>query len=294
MFPPGLRIGLTPPGDLKPSTHFPGFEDIDRKVAVTIFDLPGNAYAEMERAANPDSQPGLTEVKQEAFKFNSGTGTLISAQVDHDGAKLRQWILLARASAARISPMLIKVDVPDAARAVYSDAAIRQALASVTFRPAPIQEQLGLLPFKLGEMAGFRVAKVLSGGSVILTEGPGDDLGKQPYIVVSIGRGSPEQPADRQRFARDLLLSAPLHELTYAVGRGHAHRRPARLRNPGAGQGAQRRAADGGAMAALQRQRLSARHRRRAQGRLGRDVYPLPRGARRRRTALNERQSARI
>ena len=58
--------------------------------------------------------------------------------------------------------MLIKVDVPDAARAVYSDAAIRQALASVTFRPAPIQEQLGLLPFKLGEMAGFRVVKVTS------------------------------------------------------------------------------------------------------------------------------------
>ena len=114
--------------------------------------------------------------------------------------------------------MLVKVDVPDAARAVYSDAAIRQALASVTFRPAPIQEQLGLLPFKLGEMAGFRVAKVLSGGSVILTEGPGDDLSKQPYLVVSIGRGSPEQPADRQRFARDLLLSAPLHELSMQSG----------------------------------------------------------------------------
>ena len=33
VFPPGLRIGLAPPGDLKPSTHFPGFEDIDRKVS---------------------------------------------------------------------------------------------------------------------------------------------------------------------------------------------------------------------------------------------------------------------
>ena len=52
VFPPGLRIGLEPPGDLKPSTHFPGFEDIDRKVGVTILDLPASAYAELERAAN--------------------------------------------------------------------------------------------------------------------------------------------------------------------------------------------------------------------------------------------------
>ena len=80
--------------------------------------------------------------------------------------------------------MLIKVDVPDAALAVYSDAAIRQALASVTFRPTPIQEQLGLLPFKVSELAGFRVMKVLAAGGVIMTEGPNDDIGNQPYMIV--------------------------------------------------------------------------------------------------------------
>ncbi len=32
---------------------------------------------------------------------------------------------------------------------------------------------------------------------MILTEGRGDDLSKQPYVIVSIGRGSPEQPDDR-------------------------------------------------------------------------------------------------
>jgi hypothetical protein len=218
VYPPGLRIGLAPPGDLKPSTRFPGFEDIDRKVMVTIFDLPGNAYAEIERVAEPNNQTGLSEVKREAFTFHSGAGTLISAHVEQGGAKLRQWILLARANPDQNLAMLIRVDVPDAARAVYSDAAIRQALASVTFRPVPIQEQLGLLPFKFGQLAGFRVSKVLAGGSVILTEGPGDDLGKQAYIVVSIGRGSPEQPADRQRFARDMLLATPLREVAIKSG----------------------------------------------------------------------------
>jgi hypothetical protein len=103
--------------------------------------------------------------------------------------------------------------VPETARAVYSDAVIRQALASVTFRPMPIQEQLGLLPFKLGQLAGFRVMQVLAQGGVILTEGPTDDLSKQPYVIVSIGQGSPEQPDDRARFARDLLSSAPLRDI---------------------------------------------------------------------------------
>ena len=218
VFPPGLRIGLTPPGDLKPSTHFPGFEDIDRKVTVTILDLPGSVYPEIERAAKPGNQSGLSDVKQEAFTFRSGAGTLISAHVDHDGAKLHKWILLARASADQDLAMVINIDVPDAAHTTYSDAAIRQALASVTFRPTPIKEQLGLLPFTLGEMAGFRVSKVLASGSVILTDGPSDDVNKQPYMVISIGRGSPEQPADRERFSRDLLLAAPLRELTLQPG----------------------------------------------------------------------------
>ena len=90
--------------------------------------------------------------------------------------------------------MLINVDVPEAARAVYSDAVIRKALASVTFRPTPIQEQLGMLPFKLNELAGFRVMQAMPRGGVILTDGPTDDINKQPYIIVSVGPGAPSEP----------------------------------------------------------------------------------------------------
>ena len=49
---------------------------------------------------------------------------------------------------------------------------------------------------------------------MILTDGPSDDLSKQPYMIVSIGRGAPEQPDDRAQFARDALSSAPLRDLT--------------------------------------------------------------------------------
>jgi hypothetical protein len=62
-------------------------------------------------------------------------------------------------------------------------------------------------------MAGFRVVQVMPGGGVILTDGPSEDLTKQPYMLVVIGRGAPEEPADRGRFSRDMLSSAPLRNV---------------------------------------------------------------------------------
>ena len=70
-----------------------------------------------------------------------------------------------------------------------------------------------MMPFKINQLAGFRVVKVLAAGGVIMTEGTSDDICKQPYVTVSIGSGAPEQADDRARFARDLLASAPLHDL---------------------------------------------------------------------------------
>ncbi|HTT46985.1 MAG TPA: hypothetical protein VMG39_03175 [Pseudolabrys sp.] len=210
-FPVGLRIGIEPPGDLKPSVRFSGFEDADRKVAITILDLPAGAYGELERAATAKAQPGFA-IKRENFSFRSGSGQLFSGSAQVNGVTLHKWILLAVAADKDLTAM-IDVEVPEAALKVYSDAAVRKALASVTFRAAPIQEQLGLLPFKLGELAGFRVLKVIPAGGVLLTEGTGDDLSKQPYVIVSIGRGSPEAADDRPRFARDLLSTAPLSNI---------------------------------------------------------------------------------
>ena len=213
VFPLGVRVGLELPGDLKLSTRFPGFEDIDRNVSVTIFDLPAAAYPELERAAESKIQPNLTNPKREDFTFRSGVGKLISAQGQGPDFKTHRWTLVAAAAADKNLAMVINVDVPDAALAVYSDVVIRKALATVTFRPTPIQEQLDLLPFKVGELAGFRVVKALPPGSVIMTDGPSDEIIKQSFIVVSIGQGAPDQPDDRAKFARDLLASAPLREL---------------------------------------------------------------------------------
>jgi hypothetical protein len=217
VFPPGLRIGLEPPGDARLSTHFPGFEDADRKVSVTILELPLAAYEGIERSAFAKEQSGLIDLKRESFPFAGGVGFLITGQLREKGITLYRWLLLATAVGAKDLAMLINVEVPEAALPVYSDAAIRKALASVTLRVAPVQEQLGLLPFKLNELAGFRVMQVMAAGGIILTDGPTEDLSRQPYMIVSIGGGAPAEPDDRGKFARELLSSAPLRDLSVTL-----------------------------------------------------------------------------
>jgi hypothetical protein len=215
-FPPGLRVGLEPPGDLVPSKRFPGFEDAERKVAISILDLPGRAFDDIERSAFDKEQKNLASVKRESFPFTSGIGFLLSGQSTVDGIVLNKWFLLASAYGKDLTA-LISVEVPEAARAIYTDAVIRKALASATFRETPIQEQLGLMPFKLNELAGFRVMQAMPGGGLILTDGPANDINTQPYMIVSIGAGAPSDPDERNKFAREMLQSAPLRDLTLTL-----------------------------------------------------------------------------
>jgi hypothetical protein len=216
IFPPGLRIGLDPPGNLKLSTRFPGFEDSERKVVITILDLPASAYRELETAAFDKVQDNLQQVKRESFPFGSGIGFLISGVTQQNDVTVHRWSLLAMAIGESVPnlTMLVNVEVPENAFSVYSDEVIRKALASVTFRPAPTQEQLGLLPFKLGDLSGFQVMQVLPTGTVILADGPADNNERQPFMIVSIERGGPTEAADRGLFARNLLANAPVRDLS--------------------------------------------------------------------------------
>jgi hypothetical protein len=216
VFPPGLRVGLEPPDGLTLSKTFPGFADVDRKVAMTILDLPARAYEDIEKSAFGTGQLDRVNMKRESFPFESGIGFLISGQITANGLVANKWFLLASAFGKDLA-VLISVEVPEAASALYTDAMIRKALASVTFRPPPLQEQLALVPFKINEMAGFRVIQASPGGGVILTDGATDDLNKQPYMIISLGPGAPTEPDERGKFAREILSSAPLRELDVTV-----------------------------------------------------------------------------
>lgn len=215
VFPPGGRAGLEPAGELKLATTFPGFEDPEHKVAVAVLDLPGAAYEQVLQATFSDNQQGLTGVKRESFAFRSGIGYLVSGQATEAGVQVRRFFLIAAPTVGeRDMVAMIRVGVPAAARKVYSDDVVRKMLASLTFRQITAEQQLSQLPFKLNDLAGFRVFQVLREGGVILTEGAGDDLRSQPTVIVSIGPGTPASVDDRGRFARELLATAPLKDIT--------------------------------------------------------------------------------
>ena len=213
-FPAGSRIGLVlPPGDLRPSTQFSGFEDSARKVTITILDLPGPAYEAIEQSAFGKKIKGLTIDKRELFSFAGGIGYLVTGGAKVDGQDVQAWYLLANTmtrETGRVA-IFIRVHVPEAARAAYPDAAIRAALRSVTFRIPRADELVNRLPFKLGELAGFRVMRVVPPAMAVLIDGPTNDPIHHPYMVVSVGRGGPREPAAQTRFARDLLATAPVH-----------------------------------------------------------------------------------
>lgn len=257
-FPTGLRVGLELPPGLVPSRRFPGFEDPGHKVLVAIFQLPGQAYEHILKAGFDKHTHGMTHVSKAAFAVAGGEGYLVDGETKINDRDAHRWFLLAKpkddgndgdkASDKNADTdddkgppisSLIRVDVPDDARDVYSDAVVRKMLASVDFRPPPIQEQLGLLPFELKDLAGFRVARVVPGGAV-LTDGPSDQIGKadQPYIIVSVGRGGPRDPALRGNFARDVLRSGPLSNVrvtsadTIRIGRSRAYELRAMAKDP--------------------------------------------------------------
>lgn len=214
VFPPGLRVGLEPAGDLKVTPGFSGFKDADRQAAVSIAELPGAAYESLVRALFGEAPAGAADIGREIFPFRGGVGYLHAARITEKGIASKRWLLLARPVGLQEDFVaLISVTIPEAASKFYSDAVVRSMLSSVAFREPPIEERLDLIPFKLGDLAGFRVAQV-SPQSVLLIDGPGNDLGSQPYVIVSIGIAERTKMDDRARFSRDLLVNAPLRNLT--------------------------------------------------------------------------------
>ena len=243
VYPTGLRIGMETPPGLVVSHRIPGFEDPDHKVLVAIFELPGLAYDQIMQAGFDKQTQGMTNVTKSDFTIAGGSGYLVTGEAMVNLELEHRWFLIAKpkAGAGKGAALtgLVRVDVPDAALQVYSDAVVRKMLASVDFRPTPTKELLGLLPFKLDDLAGFRLARVLPGGA-ILTDGPSDEIGnaKQPYLIVSVGRGGPDDPALRETFARDMLRSGPLSELTVTssdtirIGRSPAYELRAKAKDP--------------------------------------------------------------
>jgi hypothetical protein len=211
VYPPASRIGLAPPAGMTPSHNFSGFEDRTHHVAMVLAALPPEAYAEIEKSTTAEAllKQGIKFETREDMPHALGKAFLVIGDQQIDDAKLRKWIFVAAAGEVTA---LVTVQVPQAAQASYSDAAIRAALQSVTVRTSvPADEQLSLLPFKVSDLAGFNVGGVIPGRAVMLTDPvpEGGNPAAAPHIVIAIAPGSPAQASERDRFANEVFSSIP-------------------------------------------------------------------------------------
>jgi hypothetical protein len=211
VFPLASRIGLVPPAGLKASHTFSGFEDRQNSVFIRLISLPGKAFAEIEKNMTNDAlrKQGVSLDQREAFALAAGKAILLTARQRTNSGPIRKWLLIA--SLGDITA-LVSFEVPNKSVAHYPEKAIRRALASVTVRASvPVDEKLALLPFKMTEMAGLRLVRVVPGVAIQLTEGPKDTLEalEQAHLVISIAPGGPRRTSDRDTFARAALSGLP-------------------------------------------------------------------------------------
>jgi hypothetical protein len=207
VYPPGSRIGLVPPPGLHASASFPGFEDRDKNVALLLGALPPDAYAEFEKSDSAEGlkKLGATLEKREVLSLPTGKAVLVIGRQDNQ----HTWMLVA---ALPDLTAMVTLRIPDAAKEVYSDSVVRAVLASLAERAeVPIEEQLGLLPFRLGDLAGFKIGGVLPGRGVLLTDVAPDPTGTtiEPHIIVALMPGAPAEAGDRDDIARQIFRSIP-------------------------------------------------------------------------------------
>ena len=268
IFPTGSRIGLVPPPGMVASTTFDGFADPGKDAAILITVLPAAAFAQMDKTLDLDTlkKQGVSLEKREPIQLSFGKGFLLIGRQTAEKTRYKKWLLVAGASDLTA---LVTVQVPEQENKAYPDTAVRAALATLSVRAkVPEAEELGLLPFAVGDLAGFQVEDVLRGRALMLRDtsdakDSAKDAGSSGIdarMLIAALPGGPSEPDGRAEFRQvDVRRNRrdPGGE-RHAVGAA-ADRRPVGLPDDGGGQGrAHRRRCQGDPMAAFRRRRLSA------------------------------------
>jgi len=211
IYPFGSRIGLVPPAGMVASDKFAGFADPDKNAAILIVALPLAAYDEMTKTLETATfkKQGMTVDKHEPMKLRVGKGTLFIGRQVAEKERFRKWILIATAGDLTA---FVTIQVPEGDNR-YPEAALRAALATLSVRESvPVEEQLKLLPFTIGDLAGFRVNDVVPGRAIVLEEPPGEgskeaskpaaENGIYARLLIAAIQGGPSEPDERANFAR--------------------------------------------------------------------------------------------
>src|SRR6267154_4172972 len=208
VFPAGARVGMVPLVGLARAKSFIGFETEDQGVKVVVADLPTEAYGEVANAfkANPGGTGGI---KPESIETAAGLGyyTVENAR-DASGSVRRYSMILPGGTFSGY----VAVQVPENASKIYTDEAIRQMFASAAIRKeVPVEEQLGLMPFKISELGDFKNVRTLAVGAAIILADGDEATGFEaaPFMILGVIGSSPAQPEDRGRFAQQVATTIP-------------------------------------------------------------------------------------
>ena len=214
VFPTGSRVGLVPPPGMKPSTNFVGFEDPENEAAILVAAFPAEAFSALDKSMVPDALKKQGIDSREPMKVAGTTGFLLTGKQAAGGTSYDKWMLVAPAGDVTA---LVTVRAPEQNKK-YTDQAVRATLATLAVRPSvPDSERLSLLPFKVGDLAGFHIDDVLPGRALMLVDVSANDTsGKTPpkgndepagqpidarFLIAALP-GGPNEPSDDENFAR--------------------------------------------------------------------------------------------
>jgi hypothetical protein len=209
VYPPGARIGMTPLVGLAPAKTFVGFETEDHSVKVLIAELPAAAYGEVKTAFTANSFPGPNPIKPESLQTAAGEGFYTAESAKDGDTPVRRYSMIVPADTFS---GYVAMQIPENATRIYSDDAVRQMFASAVVRKeVPIEEQLGMLPFKVTELSAFKNVRTLAPGSTILLADGTEETGIEAssFMVIGVVASAPTLPEDRGRFAQQAAGQIP-------------------------------------------------------------------------------------
>jgi hypothetical protein len=93
VFPPGVRVGLTPLVGLSRAKSFVGFETADQSVKVVVAELPAEAYGEVVSAfkANPAGTGGI---KPESIETSAGMAYYTAENAKDGATNVRRYSMI--------------------------------------------------------------------------------------------------------------------------------------------------------------------------------------------------------
>jgi hypothetical protein len=209
VYPSGARVGLVPAEGLAVAKEFLGFESEDQKIKVGVAEIPPAAFEAVETALKEGKSAGPGS-KPEAFETAAGKAYITSDTGKDGPTTIRMYSVIVSGS-DKFTGYIIAQVREDAAKPL-SDEAMRKMLATTALRKdVPVEEQLSLLPFKIGDLGEFKTVRTLAPrSSILLTDGNEDTtLDGAPYMVIGLVGAGPEKPEDRGRFAQQAAATIP-------------------------------------------------------------------------------------